>query len=380
MFRPQIQKTRVLVLIALFNLLMVYISVNSKVKVFQIGYNDKIKAAKIMQKTINGYKKNINYEISDKDLYTSGLLGIQTSIITTKEEVSGRDVLSSKVACTHPNFASAIVEMFYEMNLESGDTVAVSMTGSFPGANIAFLSACKAMNIKPVIISSAGSSSWGANRPEYSWPAIETLLYENNLISYKSVAYSIGGGNDIGDNLSYEGNILISDVIFNLLSDDTEFVNEPTLIENVNRKMNIYTKYHNLDKYDLFVNIGGGAASLGYGLEKDSLQVGIVSPLDIEYIESESFKNSLSYAFLDSDISMINIKNINKLGPQYNLYPPSLDNEILKGPLFVKYENYNPVVIIIGLLSSLLIIIVIGVYSHLQIKRRMESHELDSII
>ena len=32
---------------------------------------------------------------------------------------------------------------------------------------------------------------------------------------------------------------------------------------------------------------------MGYGLEKDSLQVGIVSPLDIEYIESESFKNSL---------------------------------------------------------------------------------------
>ena len=380
MFRPQIQKTKVLVFIALFNLLMVYISVNSKVKVFQIGYNDKIKAAKIMQRVIDGYKKNIDYEISDNDLYDTGLLGIQTSLVTTKEEVSGRNILSSKIACTHPNFASAIVEMFYEMNLKEGDIAAVSMTGSFPGANIAFLSACEAMNIKPIIISSAGSSSWGANRPKYTWPAIETLLYNKNLINYKSVAYSIGGGNDTGDNLSYDGNVLISDVIFNLLNEETEFVNEPTLIENINRKMNIYTKYYDLDDYDLFVNIGGGSASLGYGIEKDSLQVGILNPLDIEYIESESFKNSISYAFLDSDIPMINIKNINKLGLQYSLYPPSLDNKILKGPLFLKYDNYNPVVIIIGLLSSLSIIIVIGIYSHLQIKRRMESHEIDSII
>ena len=176
MFRPQIQKTRVLVAIALFNLLMVYLSVNSKVKVYQIGYNDKIKAAEIMQRSISGYKKNIDYNIPENDMYSSGLIGLQTSIITTKEEVSGKDMLSSKVACTHPNFASAIVEMFYEMNLKEGDLVAASMTGSFPGANIAFLSACDAMKLKPVIISSVGSSSWGANRPGYSWPKIESIL------------------------------------------------------------------------------------------------------------------------------------------------------------------------------------------------------------
>ena len=169
-------------------------------------------------------------------------------------------------------------------------------------------------------------------------------------------------------------------MLFDLIDDEMEFVNESTLSENVNRKIEIYNKYHPIKDYSLFVNIGGGSASLGYGLEKDSLNAGIVSPLDIEYIDSDNFKNSISYIFLDSDIPMINIKNINKLGVDYNLYPPSLDNKIFAGPLFIKYNNYNPIVIIFGLISSLLIIVSIGVYSHLQIKRRMESHEPDSII
>ena len=380
MFRPQIQKTRVLVLIALFNLLMVYFSVNSKVKVYQIGYEHKILAAEIMQNFINEFKKSINYNIADNDIYNSGLLGLKTSIITTKEELFGSNILSSKVACTHPNFASAIVEMFYELDIKEGNVIAVSMTGSFPGANIALLSACKAMNIKPIITSSAGSSAWGANRPEFSWPAIESFLYKKKLIDYKSVAYSIGGGYDVGDNLQHEGNLLISDVIFNLIDNKTEFVNESTLQDNIDKKLSIYKDYYKLSDYSVFVNIGGGSASLGYGIEKDTMKVGIISPLDIEYIEWENFKHTIAHTFLSSDIPMINIKNINKLGAQYNLYPPSLKNKIYKGALFIQYNNYNPIVILIGLISSLFIIVSIGFFSHLQIKRRMEEHEPDSVI
>tara|TARA_B100002052_G_scaffold149988_1_gene136934 strand:+ start:644 stop:1786 length:1143 start_codon:yes stop_codon:yes gene_type:complete len=380
MFRPQIQKTRILVLIAIFNLLMVYFAVNSKVKVYQVGYDRKIEASSIMKNTIDSFKSLINYEISEKDLFSSGLLGVKTSLITTKEEVEGLDLLSSKIACTHPNFAAAIVEMFYEMDIKENDIIAVSMTGSFPGANIALLSACKAMNVKPVIISSGGSSSWGANRPEYSWPKIESLLYEKNIIDYKSVAYAIGGGNDLGDNLDYDGSILLSNAIFKLLNKDNEFINEPSLSDNVIKRLDVYKKYSDIDKYSLYVNIGGGSASVGAGNVQDSLSVGVISPIDLEYINNEGFQNTVSYSFLKSDIPMINIKNINKLGADYNLYPPSLDTKIFKGPLFIKYNNYNPIVIIVGLFFSVLIIVFVGVYSHLQIKKRMESNAPDSVI
>ena len=59
MFRPQIQKTRILVLIAIFNLLMVYFAVNSKVKVYQVGYDRKIEASSIMKNTIDSFKSLI---------------------------------------------------------------------------------------------------------------------------------------------------------------------------------------------------------------------------------------------------------------------------------------------------------------------------------
>ena len=97
MFRPQIQKTRILVLIAIFNLLMVYFAVNSKVKVYQVGYDRKIEASSIMKNTLDSYKSLINYEISEKDLFSSGLLGVKTSLITTKEEVEGLDCYHQKL-------------------------------------------------------------------------------------------------------------------------------------------------------------------------------------------------------------------------------------------------------------------------------------------
>ena len=46
MFRPQIQKTSTLFFIALFNVFMVYISVNSTTKVEQSGLKDRLVATK----------------------------------------------------------------------------------------------------------------------------------------------------------------------------------------------------------------------------------------------------------------------------------------------------------------------------------------------
>ena len=52
MFRPQIQKTSTLFFIALFNVCMVYIAVNSQTKIEKVGYQDKIHASNKMEKMI----------------------------------------------------------------------------------------------------------------------------------------------------------------------------------------------------------------------------------------------------------------------------------------------------------------------------------------
>ena len=284
-------------------------------------------------------------------------------------------MLDSKIACTHPNFAAGIIDIFYDAGLKEGDNVAIGMTGSFPGANIAVISACQAMGINPYIISSVGSSSWGANNPELSWPEMEMYLYKNKLINITSLAYTIGGENDIGGSLlSDEGIQIIEGILAEIDAD--KFFSSPRDIDNDN--INERMKKYNLEDidYSAYINIGGGVASLGSGSERDSL-IGYVGPLDIDL---EDWENSVSYEFLNIGIPVINIKNINILANRFGLYPPDNSIEINIGQLFFEdpenlEDKYSFRIIIISLILSLVLIVGIGIYSHIEIRNRMKTYE-----
>ena len=375
MFRPQIQKTSTLFFIALFNLVLVFLAVNSETKVKKIGYDDKIIASELMEQLIFEINKNFRIEKSKLDLYNSGLIGLQNSPITTIQDNDSL-MFKSKLLTTHPNFAAVIVEYFYDAEISSGDTIAVSMTGSFPGANLALLSVCETMNITTMIMSSAGSSAWGANRVDLSWPIIESYLFDNNFLKNRSIVYSMGGDNDNGDNLSDKG----IEILESSIPNNVNFINEFSLIDNISKKINFFDSKSS--NYSMYVNIGGGASSLGNGLDKDSLQVGLINFLDIQDISLNEFKNSISYNFLtEKSIPMLNIKNIIKLVPQDYISDLMTGNmKVGGGTLFYKYDPYNPIVISVCLLLSIALIVSIGVYSHMQIKKRMETHEIDSVI
>ena len=374
MFRPQIQKTRVLFFIALFNLILVYISTNSYQYYPKEGLNKKIKATKIMSECINSIK-NTKSKIHKEDLYNTGLLGVRSSPITTIFDDGSKNIKDSKIACTHPNFAALVVEMFQEIELKENDSIALSMTGSLPGANIAVLSACKAMNLNPTIISSIGSSAWGANEKDFTWLDIESLLNEKNIIEFKSIATSIGGTNDLGDNLSDNGIEIIENVIS---SKNLEFINDKNLSKNIERKISVFN--NNIENYKAYINVGGGAASLGYGEGKDSMKVGVIYPIEKEDISFSGFENSIAKYFLDNDITLINIKSINLLAGNVGLYPPSKDIALNEGALFYTKGKYNLLTIIVSIFLSVLSVSSVGIYSHIQIKKRMREYEPDSVI
>ena len=379
MFRPQIQKTSTLFFIALFNICMVYLAVNSETKIKRLGFHHKVQAAEKMQQCLSALNQNFSLKKSKLDIYNTGLIGVNNSSITTIQDYDS-SMVKSKLLTTHPNFSAIFVDLFYEAEIQSGDTIAVSMTGSFPGANIALLSVCETMNITPIIMSSAGSSSWGANREELSWPIIESFLHNQKILNKKSIVYSMGGDNDNGDNLSDRGIEILESVI----PDNVVFVNELNLLDNIEIKLSLFKKISS--NYSMYVNIGGGASSLGLGNDKDTLQVGLINLLDIQDLKFDGFENSIAYNFLNSEtegeaISMLNIKNITKLVPEsYRIEFFNGNMDIAKGSLFYKYDSYNPIVILLCLFLSLGMIISIGIFSHFQIKKRMETHEIDSII
>ena len=201
MFRPYIKRTYILVLVAMINLLLVYISYQSYSFTKSKDYELKIEAATIMKNALDLTKGLDNPK--DIDRFKSGLVGVDS---TSSQMTTKRGFLESKVATTNPNFAAVFIDWFSAIGISSDisntpDTVAVSMTGSFPGANIAFLAACKASNVYPVIISSIGSSSWGANQIDKTWIEIENTLIDANFFSYRSKAFSLCGDNDQLDEL-----------------------------------------------------------------------------------------------------------------------------------------------------------------------------------
>ena len=90
------------------------------------------------------------------------------------------------------------------------------------------------MNITPMIMSSAGSSAWGANRVDLSWPIIESYLFDNNFLKNRSIVYSMGGDNDNGDNLSDKG----IEILESSIPNNVNFINEFSLIDNISKKIN----------------------------------------------------------------------------------------------------------------------------------------------
>ncbi|NVP25642.1 poly-gamma-glutamate system protein [Treponema phagedenis] len=83
--------------------------------------------------------------------------------------------LKAKRTAVNPDIAPMIVKMYHELNLKPGDKIAFGLSGSFPGLNIAVISAAQAMNLDAVIISSVGSSTYGANNTHLTFPKYWTI-------------------------------------------------------------------------------------------------------------------------------------------------------------------------------------------------------------
>ena len=127
------------------------------------------------------------------DINRTGMIGLDYSFITT---TVGN--LEAKRTSTNPNMAAVVVDMLHELKLQPGDKVAVNCSGSFPALNIAVMCALQELQLEPYLISSFGSSTHGANDPEFTYLDMEQLLVEQGLLTHRSDLFSIGGMEDLG--------------------------------------------------------------------------------------------------------------------------------------------------------------------------------------
>jgi len=264
----------------------------------------------------------------------TSLIGEQFTEITTD-----RGLLNAKLTVTNPNFAAAVVEMLKRAKLEPGDEVALGLTGSMPGLNIAALSACEALELRPLVITSIGASMWGANRPELTWLDMETALNGAGVLHCRSIAASLGGGADHGRGLSPNGRKLLREAIHR---NGVELIEEDDLESSIQRRMELYDR-NTTGRIKAYINVGGGLASLGGTQNARLVPPGLSKNLGIRNYPVRGVLNRMA----ERDLPVINLLEVDRLAERYELPETPVPLPTAgEGPLFLR-ERY-PVAPVIG--------------------------------
>lgn len=231
------------------------------------------------------------------------MIGDDFSLVTTT-----LGSLESKETAANPDFAALIARWCIESGIDSTSTVGVTLSGSFPSLAIATLAATQTVGAESVVISSLGSSTFGANQPGALWCDFEKHLAETAGLRHLSRMVTIGSENDRGEGLSEEG----VDVIKTSAAACGVALYIPgTLNEAIARKYALL----NDSGVDLLINIGGNQAALGKCAHASTYPNGFSSDLRSCNCDQRGVMTRLA----DDDIPVIHLLNIKDLASRHGL-------------------------------------------------------------
>ena len=327
--------TPALVALAGLSLVVYAVAERSVAPVHAEAYRMKLAAVRLMQRgehVILEAKRERGIVVDARnDPEGTGLIGPQFSLVTTD-----RGSQAAKALAAHPNFAAAATQMLLQGGVRAGDLVAVGMTGSLPGLNLAVLSACRAIGAEPILVTSVGASMFGANDPSLTWLDMEKVLAAKGLWPYRSLAASVGGGGDVGRGLSPAGRQLLLDAIER---NGARLMDQPSVLDAVRARVALYDSVAAARgrPIRIYVNVGGGIASLGGAQNGRLIPPGLTRRLAARSYPNRGVINVLA----ERGVPVIHLLQVEKLARQYELADAGANPEKPgKGLLFIKYR-YN---------------------------------------
>jgi poly-gamma-glutamate system protein len=358
MYRPSLKSTWTLLVLAVTAYGLYLWAENSHVEYRQENYDVKLAAARHMKRSMEIIREVEAPaaawvdEVNDPGLTL--LIGQKHTLISSIEGSH-----QAKLSTINPNVAAMMVQIFSEAGVRKNEKVAICLSGSFPGLNLALHSACKVMGIEPVIITSVSSSWYGANDPSFTWLDMEKALFDAGHISHRSVAASIGGADDRGRSLPPEGRALIRQAIGR---NEVEYINAKDVESSVQARTAIFMREisDTPSGFGAFVNIGGGVASLGHPENGSLIPLGY-----IQHLKALNYPGQgVIHFFADSGIPVMNFKyrsrKFKELLGQYGLpWRPVRVPEVGTGKIYMT-EHYDLRIVItaISLLSVLVLFVV----------------------
>jgi poly-gamma-glutamate system protein len=354
MYRPSIKSRRTLAALMILATALFYWAENSRVQVKQPHYDLKLQAADKMVKALEVLRQDradAGWALDEvNDPNQSALIGVQYSIITTEE-----GDLGAKLTTINPNYAAVILQMLIDAGVDWGDKVAVAFSGSYPALNIAVIIACETLGVEPVIVTSVGSSMWGANQEEFTYLDMESILVQSKVINYRSNAASIGGGDDIGRSISQAGRVAIEEAI---LRNDVPFIAAKSLEESTEKRRFLFRGFMGEHDYKAFINVGGGIAILGHPANARIIPPG----LNTTYLQRNYPGRGLIHEFWERGLPIIHLHNVNEIARQYGLplspvpLPPVGSGEIFTIDRYNLSIAWFAVVLLFGVLLAVLLL------------------------
>lgn len=272
------------------------------------------------------------------DPASTGMVGPSMSMVTS---LPGH--LDAKLTSVNPNFAAVVMRLLVDAGVRPGDRIAVGCTGSFPALDIAVYTAADAMDLRPVIVSSAASSQFGANSPDMMWPDMEKLLHEQGIIRHRSRMISRGGFQDRAAGMSQETLELLEASIHR---SGLPLMDSESDTDAIERRMVLYAQAVEDDRYAAYINVGGGDASVGGTLGNEALGEGLIRPMSmlnprrvlglggevsaatarVATLDDPTGESTAATAtdcvatrFLASGVPVVNMINVVKMAEQYGL-------------------------------------------------------------
>ncbi|MCL4748442.1 MAG: poly-gamma-glutamate system protein [Burkholderiaceae bacterium] len=353
-WRPKyVSRTALLLITAISLAGLLWVEFN-KVPVRQRYYPEKLAAAELAAKCMEHLRQvRLDRELEidpENDPAESGLIGLAMSSAT-----STYGMLRAKQLSVNPNFAAAIVEMLMQIGVQPGDTVAIGYSGSFPAINVCVVAALETLKLKPIGISSAAASQWGANLPDFLWLDMERSLNDAELISFRSSAASLGGVEDRGLGMDTD---TLDALMAGIERAELPLVTPPdtdeTFTQSVQRRMDLYSKKAAGARIKAYINVGGGTTSVGKSLGKHLIHSGPNYTLP----KAARDIDSVMTRFLARDIPVIHLVRVEELAERYGL---SVDAERTQVPepgeglVFFRrqYNTYYVLAVLAIILGSL---------------------------
>ena len=186
-----------------------------------------------------------------------------------------------------------------------------------------------------MVITSASASQWGANIPDLLWLDMEQILEEKRILSTRSVAASVGGVEDRGIGMPKEGKALLVTAIEE--RHRIPRIHARNYDDSLEQRMALFDEWVGNERYAAYINVGGGATSVGTKVGKKLFRPG----LNRSPPKGGLPVDSVMMRFSDRGVPVLHFVQVADLAQRYGMpEEPDHTPSVGESTVFVK-EEYN---------------------------------------